>query len=293
MSNRPLASRLVGRVIRVLTAKTVAFVWCWTPPQLVQCVVPREVSKTPPPVGSVIAVTGTWQPYGGKRPGFASQEMAAERVQILTTPANLQAAQQRWSSLDRSIALVARGKAIAAVEQYLRNHDFARIETPVVVGGQATVGATNPFVVQTDREKAYLTVNNILRQHEYQQSGLSRIYEVSRLFWAQHYSDRFSLNEIYLLEYSVAGAERKAIMALTEELLEVIRHAVLQVVDENGGKRSVLTSSLLDLPVSTFAEVVERAVQAGITPGGAGHVLSSVVDSVVAGQTRRCWFSDH
>ncbi len=269
---------------RVLTTKTVVFVWCWTPPQLVQCIVPRAVSKTPPPIGSVIAVTGVWQPYGGKRQGFASQEMVAEQVQILTSPTNPLAAQQRWSSLDRPIALVARSKAIAAAEQYLRDHDFARIETPVIVGNQATVGATAPFVVQTDREKAYLTVNNILRQHEYQQCGLPQIYEISRLFWAQHYSDRFSLNEIYLLEYSMAGTERKAVMMLTEELLEVIRHAVLKVVSEYGGKRSVLTKSLRNLPVLTFAEVVERAIQAGITLRHAGHVLPSVVDSIVAGQ---------
>ncbi|MFD9691776.1 amino acid--tRNA ligase-related protein [Kitasatospora sp. NPDC059088] len=264
-------SPLLGRVMRLLRHKTVVFAWVWSPPALVQCLF-RTDGGPVPAAGSLVRLQGRWQPYQGRRSGFAERELMADQCDVLVcAPGGM----QHQRAIERGQALAARALGQSAAERQLKRSGFVRIDTPVVVGQEATVGATQPFAVAHRGRQAYLTVNNVLAQHAAMDNETDQVYEVSRLLWAHKMSGRSSLNEITLIEFAAAQVAQEEIIGLTERVVEDIRLAVAAI-----DPRATECGPLTGLPVLTAPEVEQIARRAGIDPGS-GHVLPERVDHAV------------
>jgi len=255
------AGGCVGRLLRAERHRHVTFLWCWSPPRLVQCVVPRSVA-TVFRAGSVVRVTGRWAPGRGRRPGCHPHELAADGVVVLSTPAR-HTAVHGPAALPRSAALYVRSVLVAAGQAHLDDAGFTRLPAPLVVGSAATYGATNPFRLVRAGRHAFLTVSNLTSAHEAVTAGLDRVQLLSRLFWNHHSSDRAFLTEITLLELALAGGGVAAVRSATETMIETV---CLALRTQLGTllPTAHLGLPLTGLPVVPYAEVVERARQAGL-----------------------------
>ena len=270
---RPVAGQpgiVVGRVVRTEVLKQLMFAWCWQPPALVQCVVPHGAGPRPR-VGSFARFVGRFREYGGHRTDCLPLELTTEQVEVLTVP-TAQRPGQGLDGLGRSRALFARATAMTTAETFLSHAGLLRVEAPVVVGPEAAAGSTRPFRLCAGREHAYLAVSGIVGLHDYLAGGLGRVYQMSRLFWGHHSSDRSFLTEINLIEFALAGGGRSGVIALAERLIEAIRISLSQVPAL--GDPGILGIPLTGLPVLTHAELISRtAAMANAVPEAAGHVV--------------------
>lgn len=280
----------VGRLVRAERHKHLTFLWCWSPPRLVQCVVPRTVA-TDFRVGAFVRVTGRWQHYRGRRPECHHREMAADAVTILSSPAH-QAAGQGLAGLARSTALYARNVAVANGQAHLDGAGFIRLPTPLIVGSETTYGTTSPFRVIHSTRHAFLTVSNLVSAHEAVAAGLDSVQLMSSLFWQHHSSDRSSLAEINLVEFARAGAGVAGMRSATEAVIESVRTALW------GEVRVLLPANNLDLPIKdlpvmTYAEVAELVRRAGIDLRGR-HAIPRTANEVVCRElgTTGYWATD-
>jgi hypothetical protein len=264
---------VIGRILHIVKLKTTAFLMVLSPPALVQCVW-RRADGAVPPVGSVVRLHGRWQPTGGRRPAFVDEELVVGVADVLCRPTAPRAGSSA-TDLDRGRALAARSAGQRAAESWLRESGFVRVDTPIVSGPEATLGATNPFTVTHAGEHAYLTVSNVLTEHAMLEDDAERVYALSRLFWAHRSSDCNSLTELFLIEFACADAGQETIIALTENLVDAIARSVAAVVPD--ADRRPLTG----LPVLTAHEVARLAEKSGVDCGS-GHVLPKRVDRVVA-----------
>jgi aspartyl/asparaginyl-tRNA synthetase len=261
---------VVGRVVRTEVLKQLMFAWCWQPPALVQCVVPHGAGPRPR-VGSFARFVGSFREYGGHRTDCLPVELTTEQVEVLTVP-TVQHPGQGLDGLSRSRALFARATAITTAETFLSHAGLLRVEAPVVVGPEAAAGSTTPFRLCAGRQHAYLAVSGIVGLHDYLAGGLGRVYQMSRLFWGHHSSDRSFLTEINLIEFALAGGGRRGVIALAERLIEAIRISLSQVPAL--GNPAILGIPLTGLPVLTHAELISRtAAMANSAPEAAGHVV--------------------
>lgn len=274
---------ITGRVVRTQIHKNVAFMWCWCPPDLVQCVVAREAATPRATVGAFVTVRGRYVPYGGRRADCHRLELAADSVEVLAVPEE-QYPGQGLDGLDRSRDLFARGVALRAAQTFLDDEGLMRVELPIVVGAEATGGATAAFRVRRGGEHAFLTVNSLVGQHEYLASGYPGVFQTSRLYWAHHSSDRSFLNEINLIEYAVAGAGRQGLVDLTERLMEHVRLAISRTAGLRLGTRPALDVPLSGLPVLTHAQAVAHAARQGMSvatrhviPRGAARAVAAAL----------------
>lgn len=257
---------IVGRAVRVERLKTVTFVWCWRPPDLIQCVLPAGLEPRPA-VGSFVAISGSLRPYGGHRPDCHPFELAGQHVEVLAPPGE-QRPGQGLDGLDRSRAVFARCLAIAAAQELLAGEGLVRVDLPVIVGPEALGGGTTPFRLLHGDQHALLTVNSLAGHHEYLAVGCRGVYQLSRLYWGHRSADRAYLTEINLIEYSMASAGRDQLMAMAERVMERIRNRLSGTF----GELVQITRPLTGLPKLTFAEASAHATRAGVelaTP----HVL--------------------
>ena len=74
-----------GRVVRVERLKTVTFVWCWRPPDVIQCILPSSM-ETRPALGAYMTFTGEPRPYGGRRIDCYPVELTVSQAEILGMP---------------------------------------------------------------------------------------------------------------------------------------------------------------------------------------------------------------
>lgn len=160
----------IGRLLRVERHKYLTFLWCWSPPHLVQCVASRAIAADVR-AGTFIRVTGQWRPYGGRRPQCYHRELSVDTIAILSAPAR-QASRQGIADLERSAALYGRGLAVARGQAHLDDAGFVRLTAPLIVGADAEIGTTTPFRVIRESRHAFLTVNNLVSAHEAIAAGL-------------------------------------------------------------------------------------------------------------------------
>lgn len=274
---------LIARVLAVARLKSVTFLYCRSNSRVFQAV----LESSPPPdlcSGSFISARGEWQPYGGKRPGFGPHELLVKSIDMLAVPADYS-----WRAQEeprRRMLLRARSEALGAVETYFAGAEFVRVETPLIVGQEAAAGTTRPFEVRQGNESAYLTVNNLITQQKYQQAGLQRVYQFSRLFWAHKLRNRFSANEFQLLEYSLRGTV-ESIREVTEAIMEAIRCTLAELWTSAAAKTwaqempSGLVQPLKGLPVLSHDQVMQYCYDANLRLEGQAHVLPTAVDAII------------
>ena len=130
-----------------------------------------------------------------------------------------------------------------ALRQFLDEHDFLEVETPVlqpVYGG----AAARPFVTHHNqlKQELYLRISFELYLKRLIVGGFERVYEIGRDFRNEGV-DRKHNPEFTMLEFYMAYADYQRVMDFTEEML---RFAAKQVL---GGTKFTYQGSAIDLGV--------------------------------------------
>ncbi|MGE0010523.1 MAG: lysine--tRNA ligase [Candidatus Babeliales bacterium] len=127
---------------------------------------------------------------------------------------------------------IARSRIIKSIRQYLNDHDFLEVETPMlhpIAGG----AAARPFITHHNAldSNFYLRIAPELYLKRLVVGGLERVYEINRNFRNEGISTRHN-PEFTMLEFYMAHQEYHYIMGFVEELLRT-------VVREGSGKLQV------------------------------------------------------
>ncbi len=264
-----------GRVVRVERLKTVTFVWCWRPPDVIQCVLPSSMEPRPA-LGAYMTFAGEPRPYGGRRTDCYPVELAVSQAEILGMPGR-QRQGQGLDGLDHARFTFGRCLAIAEAQRLLSDEGLVRVDLPLVVGAEAQGGGTTPFRLIHDDEFAFLTVNSLVGHHEYIATGCPGVFQLSRLYWQHRSSSRAYLTEINLVEFSLAGAGRDRLIEMAEHVMERIREKLADTF----GELTRVTRPLSGLPRLHFPEAAEHAARSGVVLRSP-HVLPRKAVSAIA-----------
>jgi lysyl-tRNA synthetase class 2 len=120
-----------------------------------------------------------------------------------------------------------RAKMISALRRFLDLHDFLEVETPTL---QAVYGgaAAKPFVTRHHQlhQDLYLRISFELYLKRLLVGGYERVYEIGRDFRNEGVSFKHN-PEFTQLEFYMAYADYREIMALTEEMISTVAQEVL------------------------------------------------------------------
>ncbi len=136
----------------------------------------------------------------------------------------------------------ARARVINAVRRFLDERGFVEVETPIlqpIYGG----AAARPFVTHHNQlhQDLYLRISFELYLKRLLVGGLERVYEIGRDFRNEGVSFKHN-PEFTQLEFYMAYADYRQVMALTEEMVaEVAREVVGKTVIEYDGHTIDLT----------------------------------------------------
>jgi lysyl-tRNA synthetase class 2 len=120
-----------------------------------------------------------------------------------------------------------RAAVVRALREFLDQHDFLEVETPVlqpVYGG----AAARPFVTHHNQLKQdlYLRISFELYLKRLLVGGIERVYEIGRDFRNEGV-DRTHNPEFTMLEFYMAYADYQRVMQFTEEMLRHVGQRVL------------------------------------------------------------------
>jgi len=138
---------------------------------------------------------------------------------------------------DRSREIfVMRAKLIAAIRNYLNEHDFLELETPILqrmTGG----AAARPFATHHNalNRDLYLRIATELYLKRGVIGGFENVYELGKFFRNEGISPQHN-PEFTMLEWFLSGAEYRDVMAFAERLIEHVVKEVLGTtkVERNG-----------------------------------------------------------
>jgi lysyl-tRNA synthetase class 2 len=158
---------------------------------------------------------------------------------------------------------VTRAALVRALREFMDNHGFLEVETPVlqpVYGG----AAARPFVTYHNqlKQELYMRISFELYLKRLLVGGFERVYEIGRDFRNEGV-DRKHNPEFTMLEFYMAYADYRRVMEFTEEML---RYAAKQVL---GGTKLSYQGMEIDLandwPRMTIAESVKQYVGIDLT----------------------------
>ena len=287
---------LFGVIVNVLPFKRTSILWCWSEPGLAQVIMPRSRGRCPRP-GMVVRFSGRWQSYRGSRPGFLPRELLVEETLIVAEPANPDAWRHRaiaadsWKRLRR---LALRSRMIGAALAHLDILGFVPVCSPALVGNEACSGPTAQFRVTAGGEQALLTVNTLWSHIEQHGRGVAAAYQIANLYWAQRYNNRFSLNEISLLELSAIGRSAQAMMSVVESTLAAMAESVRAVPVGLSDNPTPPGRAFTNLPRVTFDDAVDFARREGLLQCATGHVLPAALNARLAARlgAHAFWITD-
>jgi lysyl-tRNA synthetase class 2 len=194
----------------------------------------------------------------------------------------------------------ARANVIQAVRRFLDERGFIEVETPIlqpIYGG----AAARPFVTHHNQlhQDLYLRISFELYLKRLLVGGLERVYEIGRDFRNEGVSFKHN-PEFTQLEFYMAYADYRQVMALTEEMVaDVARASVGKTVIEYDGhtidlappwRREDLRSAIaersgIDIAAHPTAESLRAAMLAkGHTPAEAstrGKLIESLLSHYV------------
>lgn len=182
---------------------------------LVQCITGQRAS-----VGSLVEMEGNWQFSRSRESRLYEKEFIATKpIHILSNPI-VHLNEQTSAELARQDAIrLIRGGATQYLLGHIEQLGFIPIDPAIIVGERAALGNSLPFTVTANHENAYLTVSSMINHVQAVMNGIDKTCSLSRLFWAQRYGDRNSLNEITGLEIGIANSNMSDLMDLAEYLI--------------------------------------------------------------------------
>jgi lysyl-tRNA synthetase class 2 len=149
-----------------------------------------------------------------------------------------------------------RTAVIRAVREFLDSHDFLEVETPIlqpIYGG----AAARPFTTYHNqlKQELYLRISFELYLKRLLVGGFERVYEIGRDFRNEGV-DRTHNPEFTMLEFYMAYADYREVMALTEEMVAFVADRVL------GRRKLTYQGQEIDLePPWTRMELSEALVE--------------------------------
>ncbi len=273
---------LVARVLQIVAYKRHFRVLCWCGRTDVQCIVPTTLGRLR--VGSIVRLWGIWQatqtPSNSRQSELlvedsevivVSKEEESQRIGTYVSNARL---------IQRASFLNARFEAASACARYFRDMKFLQVPSPVVAGDGVFLGPTHPFAVTGFGELAFLVVNNQLPHHYAHARGANDVWELSRLFWAHSYNNRYSLNEIAVVDLSMKDADRFRVKTVVEGVLEEIASAVRRFQPSSVRLAGTARDHSWQLPAIDYDELLLIGRQCRLEIE-AGHVISHAFDEAV------------
>ncbi|GLC90425.1 lysine--tRNA ligase [Lysinibacillus piscis] len=131
------------------------------------------------------------------------------------------------TNADSKETFIARSKIIRAIRNYLDNHGYLEVETPMlhtIAGG----AAARPFITHHNAldMELYMRIAIELHLKRLIVGGLEKVYEIGRVFRNEGISTRHN-PEFTMIELYEAYADYKDIMDLTENLIAHVAQEVL------------------------------------------------------------------
>jgi lysyl-tRNA synthetase, class II len=120
-----------------------------------------------------------------------------------------------------------RAKLIAAIRDYMNEHDFVELETPILQGLQGGAAA-RPFETHHNAlgQDFVLRISSELHLKRAVVGGFENVYELGKFFRNEGISPQHN-PEFTMMEWFKAGAEYKDVMAYTEGLISSVVERVL------------------------------------------------------------------
>ncbi len=169
------------------------------------------------------------------------------------------------SSLQHAILRV-RAEVIRSAREYLDDHGFLNMDTPILTPA-ACEGTTTLFQVEYFEEFSFLTQSGQL-YNEATAAAFGKVYSFGPTFRAEKSKTRRHLTEFWMLEPEVAYAGLNDIMELEEKLIEHIVGRVLERRAEELKRLERDTSKLekvkAPFPRLHYADAVKRLNEKGV-----------------------------
>ena len=171
-----------------------------------------------------------------------------------------------------------RSKVIRAIRNYLDEHGFLEVETPMmqsIPGG----AAARPFITHHNalHMDLYLRVSPELYLKKLIVGGMERVYEINRNFRNEGISTRHN-PEFTMLEVYQAYGDYNVMMELTEEIITV----ALMALDE-AKRPEVLTKATRPWPRRTYSELLAEYAKVDMSDAAAVAQKARELNLDVAG----------
>jgi len=132
-----------------------------------------------------------------------------------------------WIRMPKQHALLTiRHEIIKAIQEFLNNREFIRIDSPIITPAAAE-GTSNLFEIDYFGESAYLSQTGQLYQ-EAAAMAFGNVYCFGPTFRAEKSKTRRHLNEFWMVEPEMAYVDHYQNMEFQEQLIEYIVQSVLK-----------------------------------------------------------------
>lgn len=133
---------------------------------------------------------------------------------------------------------------------YLWSQHFTEIISSKIVGG-GTEGGTNLFEIKYFERIAYLAQSpQFYKEHGV--AGLERVFETGHVYRAEPHATSRHLTEYYSLDLEMGFIDGP------EDVIQLERQLLTYIFEKLNGSHGTSLPSMLDVPVWTFAECIER-----------------------------------
>ena len=208
-------------------------------------------------IGTLRLLTKSLRPLPDKFHGMADQEQKYRQryVDLITDE-------------DARARFVARSKAVSSIRQFMVEHHFLEVETPML---HAIPGGANakPFVTHHNAldQEMFLRIAPELYLKRLVVGGFERVFEINRNFRNEGISVRHN-PEFTMMEFYAAYWNHHDLMDFTEAIL---RHAARQAT---GSASLMYAGRVLDLekPFTRLSVTDSLTAHAGLNPGQARDV---------------------
>jgi aspartyl/asparaginyl-tRNA synthetase len=167
--------------------------------------------------------------------------------------------------------LVIRSLVESEIHSVLRKEGFIPVSSPALVSNW-TAGQTGSFRASFyETENCSLTISNLIYHQMSMVNGMTRIYEVSKLFRKENPSNRKRLAEFTIVDISLANVKLETLIAVFNQLLSAIHTLLLNLPIRNPALPPIPAELRFDR--IDFRELLARAGLAELS----GHQLPSQV----------------
>ncbi|AFK86863.1 MULTISPECIES: asparagine--tRNA ligase [Thermoanaerobacterium] len=165
-----------------------------------------------------------------------------------------------WIRTPRQQAILSvRHEVIRAIQEFLNNNDFVRIDSPIITPSTCE-GTSDLFQIDYFGENAYLSQTGQLYQ-EAAAMAFGKVYSFGPTFRAEKSKTRRHLNEFWMVEPEMAFVDHYGNMEVQEKLVEYIVQSVLEncsrELKELGRDLSKLEKIKTPFPRLTYDEAIE------------------------------------